>query len=318
MIRRLDPAEAPAFSTLAAECGYVFGSPAWLDAVRPSLFGIHDKGGALVGGFVAAERRVLGRPVLRTPLYYPSVGPFFRNEASNPARRLETRRKVLAGMAAFLRAMKPLALHLHLDREHEDMLPFVWTGHRASPGYTYLLDLEGGEETLLAAMSSKRRSELRKAEKDGVVVEETRDLAVVEETVALTFARQDKRYPADLLHRLLGALESQDNWFAARSLVDGKTASVSYCLHSGDTAYYLFGGYDARLRSAQAGPAVLWKAIRMAMERGLSRFDFEGSMNPAIERFYSDFGGRLTPLFRVTRAWYPLECALKLKWRDSF
>ena len=318
MIRRLQREEVENFCTLAAVCGYVFGSPAWLDVVRPSIFGIFNKGGLLTGGFVAAESKLLGRRVLRTPLYYPSVGPFFLSDASNPARLTEVRRRILTEMAEYLQSLGPIAVHLCLDRIHRDMLPFVWNGYKATPGYTYLLDLKSSEDVLLSSMSAKRRSELRKVDKDGIVVEETDDIECIERIVALTFDRQDKEYPSDLLHRLLSKLRQQDNWYAARSMVRGEVASVGFCLYSKDTAYYLFGGYNAQLKSAQAGPAVLWKLIRMAMERGLKTFDFEGSMVPAIERFYSDFGGTLTPYFRISRAWYPLECALKVKWRDSF
>jgi hypothetical protein len=303
---------------LANECGYIFATPAWLESVKPSLFGIFDKNSRMIGGFVAAESRIGRWSILRTPRYYPTVGPFFLCEASNPAKLVEARRRIFWEIMNFIDNLGPVALSLSLDRQHTDVLPFIWRGCKATPGYTYTLNLEKGEERLLSAMSPKRRSELRKSEKDGVIVEETRDLDCVERIVSLTFSRQHKRYPAKLLHELLSRLAGETSWYAVLARVNNSVASVAFCQYSQSTSYYLFGGYDASLRSAQAGSATLWKTIQIAIEKGLTSFDFEGSMNPAIERFYSDFGGDLQHYFRISRAWWLIECGLKLKWRDCF
>jgi hypothetical protein len=318
LIRVLAPGEYPAFSRLALDCDFVFASPAWLQAVKPTVCGIFDKGQRLTGGFLISERVVLGRHIIRTPLYLPSIGPFLRVDASNPVKVLETRRHSLSEMAQFLEARRPLAQHLALDRSVSDVLPLIWSGYKATPGYTYVLGLEAGAEQLLRDMSPKRRSELRKAEKDGIRVEETRDVGLVSTLVGRTFARQNKQYPAKLLEDLLGGLSGEQNWFAVKGVVNDHVASVALCVSSSNTAYYLFGGYDNAVKSSQAGPAVIWKSIMMAIERDLKWFDFEGSMNPNIERFYSDFGGNLHHYFRVSKAPYFIECMLKWKWRDSF
>ena len=60
------------------------------------------------------------------------------------------------------------------------------------------------------------------------------------------------------------------------------------------------------------------ESIRHAKELGLKTFDFEGSVIPAIERYFRGFGGKLTPYYRVNKAWLPLEMALKLVKRQLF
>ena len=53
-------------------------------------------------------------------------------------------------------------------------------------------------------------------------------------------------------------------------------------------------------------------AILKAKEMGLQVFDFEGSIVPPIERYFRGFGGKLTPIFSVHKAWLPIEIGLKM------
>jgi hypothetical protein len=318
MMRFLEVGEEQAFHELAAECGFVFASLPWLTATGAKPCGIYDAGGRLTGGAVLSVTRNLGITGIRTPLFCPNIGPFLTMEASHPVKVRETRRRALADLVEFLRAQRPAVQSIALDRQFQDVLPFVWAGYMTRPGYTYLLDLRAEPDAWFARFSPKRRSELRKAEKDGLVSGETRDLETVLRLVDMTYARQDKSYHRARLRALLEGLAPRPDWFATVTKDATGPLSAAFCLHSRDTAYYLFGGYDSSRRNAQAGPATLWQALRVARGRGLSWFDFEGSSLPAIERFYSDFGGELTGFFKLTRAWLPLEMGLKLVRRGSF
>ena len=55
-----------------------------------------------------------------------------------------------------------------------------------------------------------------------------------------------------------------------------------------------------------------------AKDRGLAIFDFEGSVILPIERYFRGFGGTLTPIISVHKAWLPLEMGLKLVRRSLF
>jgi len=41
----------------------------------------------------------------------------------------------------------------------------------------------------------------------------------------------------------------------------------------------------------KALPALLWHAIKYALNKGKKAFDFEGSMDPGVEQFFRNFGG---------------------------
>ncbi len=66
-------------------------------------------------------------------------------------------------------------------------------------------------------------------------------------------------------------------------------------------AYYLVGGYDDAADSANATALAMWSAVRFTSEvLHLPVFDFEGSMVPAVERFFRKFGGALLPTYTVS------------------
>jgi hypothetical protein len=60
------------------------------------------------------------------------------------------------------------------------------------------------------------------------------------------------------------------------------------------------------------------EAIRHARDLGLQTFDFEGSAIPPVEAYFRGFGGKLTPYFRVNKAWLPIEMVLKFFKRRLF
>lgn len=99
---------------------------------------------------------------------------------------------------------------------------------------------------------------------------------------------------------------------------DERAIACTFMVHDRRTAYYLLGGYDAEDRHHGAGALAILTSIEEAQRRGLAVFDFEGSMIPAIERFFRGFGGELVHYFTVNRAWLPFEILLKWRKRSPF
>lgn len=67
-------------------------------------------------------------------------------------------------------------------------------------------------------------------------------------------------------------------------------------------AYYLLGGYDHQNSHHGATALAMWRAIQYTSnELELSEFDFKGSMIKSVKKFFRQFGGELTPCYRVTK-----------------
>jgi hypothetical protein len=317
--RPLEPADLEAWDGLATRHGCIFHSLRWTELLGPSLgrLGIYDAGGNLRGGFCIWEQRRLGLRILRNPPDTREIGPFYEPRASNPAARTDEQRAVVDAMADYLASSGAAVVSLGLSPGIADCLPFHWRGWKVVPRYTYRIALAQAEDTLLAAMSTERRKNVRKSRADGVTVEDIADTRAMRALVIETFARQQMSVPLASTDAILSGFPPGNGSYCLIARMDGRPIAGVYVVHDARTAYYLMGGYSEDAHNG-AGALAMWHAILKAKEMGLSVFDFEGSVIPPIERYFRGFGGQLTPIFTVNKAWLPLEMALKLVKRERF
>jgi hypothetical protein len=319
-VRVLAASDLGQYDCLAREHGSVFNTVAWTDLFGDSLtrYGLYDAGGALRGGFCLFRKKRLGLTVLTNPPGTPSIGPFFEPRARHPVAQLEERRDVLDALAELLERLRPAVVSVSLAQWVTDCLPFSWRNYKVIPHYTYLLALKQPDEAILAGMSEARRRNIGKARRDGLRAELTDDHSAIAALVEATFARQGKDVKREYLQRILFTYANPANSYAFVVQSNGIPIAGAFVVHDARSAYYLFGGYRSEDKHHGAGALALFESIRHARELGLQAFDFEGSSVPAIERYFRGFGGKLTPCYRVNKAWLPLEMALKLFKRRLF
>jgi hypothetical protein len=305
---------------LAREHGSVFNAVAWTGLFGDALtrYGIYDAGGALRGGFCLFREKRLGLTVLRDPPFTPEIGPFFEHAAQHPVARLEESRDVLTALADFLDSLHPAVVSLSLARAVTDCLPFCWRDYKVVPSYTYLLPLSQTDEAILGAMSVGRRNDIQKAVRDGLRAERMEDYSTIATLVEATFARQEKDAKREYVKRILFSFARPDNSYTFVVFSNGVPIAGTFIVHDTETAFYLLGGYQSEGKHHGAGALAMFESIRHARGLGLRTFDFEGSVIPAIEKYFRGFGGKLTPYYRVNKAWLPLEMVLKLFKRGLF
>jgi hypothetical protein len=134
-----------------------------------------------------------------------------------------------------------------------------------------------------------------------------------------TFTRQDMSISLANMDCIFSGFPPEKNSYCFLSSTNGHPVAGVYIVHDAHTAYYLMGGYSKNAHHG-AGALAMWHAILKAKEMGLEVFDFEGSIIPAIERYFRGFGGKLTPIFSIHKAWLPIEIGLKMipKYRSRF
>lgn len=319
-LRALEPSELPAYDELARRHGTLFNRLDWLALFGPRMqpYGLFTDGGQMAGGFSLYQERRWGLTVLRRAPFTPTCGPFLAIQSQNPVAVLEERRKALECLADHLERKPPAICMLPLARETQDALPFFWRGYKVVPLVTYLLDLSLPPDQIRKNMSPDRRNDVSKAVRDGLVVRQTADMAVVRDLVLSTFGRQRKFVDRARLEGILFRYSNPANSFAFTTFREETPVATCFVIHDSRTAYYLLGGYRAEDRHHGAGALAVIAAIEHARELGLRTFDFEGSVIPPIERFFRGFGGRPTSYFTVNKAWWPLEVGLKLRHRNFF
>ena len=318
--RQLNAPELGAYYALAAEQGKVFYTPAWAEVFgnRLQQYGVFDGKGHLLGGFHLMEERRLGFRFMRNPPFTPVIGPFVVARAQNPVSLLEGRRKVSEAMAAFLTGQQRAIVSVSLDHDVTDALAFHWAGFKTSPRYTYQIDLRRSVEEIMKEFSQTRRNDISKALRDGLAVERADDLRVVGALVRETFTRTQGRLDAVVLDAILDKFATPQNSYGFVTRREGRPIAANFVIHDRTTAYYILGGYDNGNGHHGAGALAIVEAMKAAKGLGLQTFDFEGSSIPAIEHFFRGFGGRLAHHFTVSRAWLPLEMALKFSKRNLF
>lgn len=278
--------------------GTVFHTTAWLSATGKPYSVFVPRSGAIGGGVVVGERRIAGLRLARGIPLTPYVGLVIEGEGITIAERSQ-QKQTAADAADFLKRNYD-AVALSLSPGVRDVQPFIWEGYDVSVRYTYVADITD-VDACWKRMDPTRRRNVRKAEKEGVVVKREDDIDSMLHLVSLTYARQGRTprflvYAERLWHRIKAA--DLGGLFLARD-AGARPIAGALITWDGRRGYYLLGGVDPKASSA-AGAAVLWHAMRCcAEERGLSEFDFEGSNVPDIERFFRKFGGALVPRFEV-------------------
>ncbi len=189
------------------------------------------------------------------------------------------------------------------------------------PGRTLILDPSRDPAELLGAMKKKTRQYVHKAERAGVLTEETSDLA--------------------RFHRLLRVVGERDR-FAVRSLeyLERLRAGLGEGLHvmmataggedvgglmlarMGDRAWELYGGWSGTHAEDRPFYLLKWRALQRMRQLGVARYDMWGlaergapgtTVDPlaGVEQFKLGFGGEVVEFIGaletpVTRPLYPL------------
>ena len=184
------------------------------------------------------------------------------------------------------------------------------------PRRTLLMDLHLEPEALLAGMRKKTRQYIHKAEREGVITEETRDidrfLAVLAKVAARDrFALHDRGY----FERLLGAFG--DRAHITMSRVGDEDDGALLAVRIGDRAWELYGGWSGAHGESRPFYLLKWRSLMAMKQRGVVRYDMWGLSDRAgdelagIENFKLGFGGEVATWIGafdrpVTAPLYPL------------
>ena len=196
-----------------------------------------------------------------------------------------------------------------------DLRSFQWHNyHEPEKGqfqidlnYTGILDLENIQDFDQILMNARtvRRQEYRKCIREEFIIEESRDISILDKLHEKTFARQGlKRSKGEKFMATTLAEESLSKGFGKLIICRDKTgipASASLFLFDDKTGYYLIGANDPNFRKYGTGTYVLFEQIKNCLEQGLSQVDFIGINSPMRGDFKTSFNAIPTPYFTVSK-----------------
>ena len=250
----------------------------------------------------------LGFKFILNPSLVPYQGYFAKpDESSNSYTAYSFYKKSIDAFCENLPKHDALILKLHPSINY--VLPFIWRGFQVSTRFTFLLNLQ---EILNYKESLKR--EIKKAEKDLIIetssnIEELFQLKKLNQKARNTPLDFDLNYLNDFYTRF--ATNNKAKLLIAKK--ENTTIGALLLVYDNETAYYLAGAIHPDYRTSGALSILLNYAIQES--RATSKyFDFEGSMEPGIARYFASFGAEATPYFLIEN--YPnklAKAALKAK-----
>ncbi|MCK4814459.1 GNAT family N-acetyltransferase [bacterium] len=185
---------------------------------------------------------------------------------------------------------------------------------------TIWIDLVQGETELKKKLDKQWRYGLNRAVREGVVVEQSRDIHDVD--VFFFSCRQvsdTKNFylpgSATLLYELLNSttLNKQQATALFLARYEGEIAAGAMVARSGKHVHYLWGMTNRKFSKQRAGEAVQWSVIQWAVAQGCTRYDLEGIdpvNNLGTYQFKKKMGGKVVVL--KGKNIYPLSYSGKL------
>jgi len=287
---------------------YLFSRPSWLDIVCDKDWNVcvAVRDDSVIGYFtyVRTHTRVpipwLGK--ITQPLISAPSGPWLADFEGSAYNKIGTSHDVLRGLYAAI----PSSRSVLSGWRHNvlfNWLPLTWDGFRQTTRFTYLLDLRQSEELLWEGLEGKLRREVRKAvSRFDLRVERSVEIDEFVRVITETYERKGQRSPfsSAYLKKVIPQLTAAGYgrcYGAVNSTQD--LHAVIFIASDNETSFYIMGGGSKAHRTSGAHTLLMWTAICEAKRMGHKYFDFEGSMNQNIEKFFRAFGALPTPYTRV-------------------
>lgn len=180
---------------------------------------------------------------------------------------------------------------------------------------THLLSLKNTETELWQGMSQQRKRHLKKANKNLTFRADEIDLHHFIKHHKKAFEQKGNPYPFSFtfLEKIIAAGRQNKAIFTEQAFFEEKLIGQIVCFYDNQMAYYLLGSIDRDFANQNPMTALMFHAILKAKKLGLEIFDFEGSSDAGIARFFSEFGSQEQDYFVLSKIKNPIW-KLKKKW----
>jgi serine/alanine adding enzyme len=279
-----------------------------------------------------AAAQLLLRPVYGLSVAYVPRGPLLSGSA-------QLDRELIRGLRRFARSKRAVFLRLepNLRQDEEEGATFASllaaegfrTADAMQPRSTVQLDLSQGLEQLHAGISKGHRADIRRAERNGVEVRQSRDPADLDAFYRLLEATARRKefgiHARGYYDTVLTALGDRASLLLAEH--DGQVVAASFILGWGREAQYMYSASSDAGFKLRASHLIQWRAIQWAASMGCRRYDLWGIPDVAVTdtatpeqveqamaahplsgvyRFKRGWGGsivRLLPAFDAVNLW---------------
>ena len=211
-------------------------------------------------------------------------------------------------------------MEYHFSPHFDYPQPFYWKGYQIASRFTYQINIDKDIEEVWRGFGEHIRRDIRKAEKQGIYVEET---ANIEAVIAIfrktsgTYVKELKEQDFERLAALYQhfALNKESFVLVAKNKEGEIIAGILFFQYKHITIYY-FGGTEPEFKRSGAMSLIIWESIKKVHGDSVL-YDFDGSMIESIERFFRGFGSIPVQYFNIQKNTLPiwLQQLQRLKYR---
>ena len=284
----------------------------WLDAVGDNWdVAMVYNGDRVAGVWPYFVEEKIGVKIIRDQVLTPYTGPYVfyphdLKESKRDSFQHETITKLLEQLP------KAKVWHISTFPNLKQTGLFTHAGFEVQPKQTFIMPLEERIDTIFDKLHQDYRRNVRKAELELSIEDEPNMLKDLWEYQKATLDGKDVQmhFSFEQLQKLHDACSKRDCtalWVARK---DGVVSAILWHMWDHDRAYYLVGSKNPQSRDNRAMTALIWHAITESKIMEKKTFDFEGSMDIGVEKFFRNFGCERT-LYLVLKKNTSLRWKLK-------
>jgi hypothetical protein len=203
-------------------------------------------------------------------------------------------RAIYQGMLDFLKAQGEREQWRYLElRGGADLLG---DAPSSASYYRHVLELSTSTDKLYADLKDSTRRNIKKAQRDGVVIARSRELDAVRTFYQLHCKTRKKHgappQPASFFERLYDHVIRPGHGQVVLAAHLGRIIAGAVYLHFGSEAVYKFGASDSNYLHLRPNDLIMWEAIQGYCKDGYGRFCFGRTEtdNEGLRQFKSGWG----------------------------
>lgn len=168
----------------------------------------------------------------------------------------------------------------------------------SSQFYGHTLDVSGNEKSIASGFRDSTRRNIRKAEKEGVVVTLAQSLDSVKQFYDLNcVTRREHGLPCQpyiFFEKIYSHIISKNLGIVVIATKDGRNVAGAVFFHFGNRVIYKYGASNRKYQHLRANNLIMWKAIQWYCGHGYHRFDFGRTEqgNDGLLQFKRGWGAR--------------------------
>lgn len=266
------------------------------------------EGSTIVGAMPYLFGKRCGMRYVLQPQLTQYSGPWYRYpEGQDNITKLDFEKNVSDKLLEQIHRLKPAYIYQHFSPQVTNWLPFHWQGFSQSTRYTYIIeDLSDLDKVYSSFDNQEKRKKIERLE-NAFTTELLSPESFADMHAAYWKSKgKDDELSRDFIVNLCSAaIQRGQGAIVALRDESGAVAAARFVAWDASCAHSLLSCRGTAKSTNGVTELLVWRAIQHVAPHARS-YDFEGSMDQGIERFYRYFGAKQVPYFQITKCSNPL------------